>query len=110
MASVYTLSRLQPERRRVAFSREELRRLIDVYSRGVAAGEWRDYAIEHDDRRAAFYFYRRTMERPFFVVEKRPAEAGFRFALGRGPRILRRARALGPILEAIARRPRLVRA
>ena len=28
----------------VTFSRKELRRILDLYGRKVAAGEWRDYA------------------------------------------------------------------
>src|SRR5581483_7356817 len=30
----------------VTFSRRELRRILDLYGRKVAAGEWRDYAID----------------------------------------------------------------
>ena len=31
----------------VFFNRQELRQLLEVYSRRVVAGEWKDYAIDH---------------------------------------------------------------
>ena len=36
----------------VYFDRHELRRLLDVYSRRVMSGEWKDYAIDHQGGRA----------------------------------------------------------
>lgn len=38
----------------------------------VAAGEWRDYAIDHLDDRAVFSIFRRTAEIPLYRVEKNP--------------------------------------
>jgi hypothetical protein len=38
----------------------------------VAAGEWRDYAIDFLDDAAVFSIFRRTSEMPLFRVEKRP--------------------------------------
>jgi hypothetical protein len=35
----------------VAFDRGELQRILDVYGRMVAAGEWRDYAMDLARRR-----------------------------------------------------------
>jgi hypothetical protein len=38
----------------------------------VAAGEWRDYAIDWLKEAAIFSVYRRTSEVPLFRIEKRP--------------------------------------
>ena len=38
----------------------------------VAAGEWRDYAIDHLKDRAVFSVFRRTSEVPMFRIEKHP--------------------------------------
>ena len=43
-----------------------------IYGRMVAAGEWRDYAIDFRDDVAVFSIFRRTSEMPLFRVEKRP--------------------------------------
>jgi Protein of unknown function (DUF2794) len=40
--------------------------------RGVAAGDWRDYAMDGLADRALFSIYRRASEAPLYLVEKRP--------------------------------------
>lgn len=56
----------------VSFNRAELGILLNCYGRKVASGEWRDYAMDMLRDRALFSIYRRTSERPQFVVEKNP--------------------------------------
>jgi hypothetical protein len=56
----------------VTFSRPELRRILDLYGRKVAAGEWRDYAIDFLKDRAVFSVFRRTSEVPLYRIEKDP--------------------------------------
>ena len=56
----------------VTFSRPELRRILDLYGRKVAAGEWRDYAIDFLKDRAVFSVFRRTSEVPLYRIEKNP--------------------------------------
>ena len=34
----------------VGFDREELQRILDLYGRMVAGGQWRDYAMDFDAR------------------------------------------------------------
>ena len=41
----------------VAFNRIELNAILRVYGQMVAAGEWRDYAIDHLDDRAVFSIF-----------------------------------------------------
>ena len=54
------------------FDRGELNRILTVYGRMVAAGEWRDYALDFLEEVAVFSIFRRTSEMPLFRVEKRP--------------------------------------
>ncbi|MBI3678709.1 MAG: DUF2794 domain-containing protein [Proteobacteria bacterium] len=56
----------------VRFDRLELNRILTIYGRMVAAGEWRDYALDFLEERAAFSIFRRTSEVPLYTVEKRP--------------------------------------
>ncbi|MEM0906267.1 MAG: DUF2794 domain-containing protein [Pseudomonadota bacterium] len=56
----------------VAFHRTELAQILRVYGRMVAAGEWRDYAIDHGKDQAIFSIYRRMGEVPMFRVTKTP--------------------------------------
>lgn len=56
----------------VTFERRELDAILRVYGRMVAAGEWRDYAIDHLKDRAVFSVFRRSSEVPLFQVVKIP--------------------------------------
>nr|WP_244670013.1 DUF2794 domain-containing protein [Kaistia sp. 32K] len=56
----------------VAFNRLELNEILRVYGRMVAAGEWRDYAIDHLRDKAVFSIFRRSSEIPLFRVVKDP--------------------------------------
>ena len=60
----------------VTFERRELRDILDLYGRKVAAGEWRDYAIDFTRERAVFSIFRRAAEYPLYRVVKDPKLAG----------------------------------
>jgi hypothetical protein len=55
-----------------AFSRQELYAILALYGRKVAAGEWRDYALDFTPDKAVFSIFRRSSECPMFRVEKCP--------------------------------------
>ncbi len=55
---------------RVTFDRRELNRILGLYGRMVAAGEWRDYAIDFLKDRAVFSVFRRSSEVPIYRIEK----------------------------------------
>ena len=57
----------------MGFDRAELSRILDIYGRMVAAGHWRDYAIDLGREAAVFSAFRRATERPEIRIEKRPA-------------------------------------
>lgn len=59
-----------------SFTRPELTRILSVYGHFVAAGEWRDYAIDHLKDAAVFSVYRRASEVPLYRIEKRPKLSG----------------------------------
>ena len=54
------------------FDRLELMAILNVYGRMVAAGEWRDYAMDFLRDKAVFSVYRRTSEFPIYRIEKTP--------------------------------------
>jgi len=56
----------------VTFSRRELDRILGLYGRMVAAGEWRDYAIDFLKDKAVFSVFRRSSEMPIYRIEKNP--------------------------------------
>jgi hypothetical protein len=46
--------------------------LLNLYGRMVAAGEWRDYAIDFLRDKAQFSVFRRTAEVPLYRIVKDP--------------------------------------
>jgi hypothetical protein len=89
------------------FSRSELKRIIDLYGRMVAAGLWKDYAVELGRDHAAFWAFRRTAEQPAYKIEKRPSlrhRGGMWALIGENGAVLRRGHELGPVLAPLERR------
>ena len=54
------------------FTRPELNQILNLYGRKVAAGEWRDYALDFGRDRAVFSVFRRASEVPLYRIEKQP--------------------------------------
>jgi len=72
------ITRLNDHRRyrRVFFSRAELDQLLQIYSRQVMRGAWRDYAIDQRDGAATFSIFRHSLESPLFtIVKSAPGES-----------------------------------
>lgn len=91
-----------PGAARIFFERRELERLLRLYGRMVAAGEWRDYAIDGLKDSAVFSVFRRASEAPIYRIEKRPALArrqGAWAVIGQGDVILRRGHDLEQVLR-----------
>jgi len=91
---------------RTFFERRELERLLRLYGRMVAQGEWRDYAIDGLSDAAIFSVFRRTSEAPLYRIEKRPALAkrqGAWAVIGQGGVVLRRGHDLETVLRLFDR-------
>ena len=61
-----------PQSTLTTFDRWELNDILALYGRKVAAGEWRDYAIDFERDRAVFSVFRRASEIPLYRIEKQP--------------------------------------
>lgn len=91
----------------VGFERAELMRILDLYGRMVAAGEWRDYAMDFDRHAATFAAFRRAAERPQARLEKRPAlraKQGMWTLFGEHGQVLKRGHDLAGVLAPMERR------
>jgi Protein of unknown function (DUF2794) len=56
----------------ICFNRQELRQILELYGRRVAAGEWRDYALDFGRDKSVFSVFRRSSEVPLYRIEKCP--------------------------------------
>ena len=69
-ATVLPLRDYRTLRRTLYFTRSELNQLLGLYSRNVARGIWRDYAIDHRDGQALFSVFRHTQEAATYTIVK----------------------------------------
>ncbi|WP_159729725.1 DUF2794 domain-containing protein [Methylosinus sp. Ce-a6] len=104
-----------PERRTaplVSFDQRELRLLFDLYGAKVAAGEWRDYAIDFSPAKAMFSVYRRASEAPLYRIEKNPElgrrQGAFSVVAASGL-VMRRGHDLSRVLAVLRNKLELVR-
>src|SRR5579872_575981 len=89
------------------FERRELDRLLNLYGRMVAAGNWRDYAIDGLSDAAVFSVFERASQAPLYRIEKRPALArrqGAWAVIGQGGVVLKRGHDLDQVLKLFDRR------
>ena len=93
--------------RQVAFTRHELDRIMSLYGRMVAAGLWRDYALELGAKSASFSAFRRAAENPEIRLVKDPAlrhRQGEWVLHGEGGAVLKRGHELAGVLAVLERR------
>jgi len=91
----------------VAFNRLELDRILSLYGRMVAAGHWRDYALDLGAKAASFSAFRRSAENPEVRIVKDPAlrtKQGEWILYGEGGVVLKRGHDLAGVLAPIERR------
>lgn len=95
----------------VVFTRRELNDILTVYGRKVAAGEWRDYALDMGRDKAVFSVFRRSSEYPLYRIEKNPRLArrqGAYAVVTATGLILKRGHELRRVLQALDKGLQLV--
>ena len=103
MASILPLE----HRGQVVFDRAELDSIMQIYGRMVAAGQWRDYAIELGREAAIFSAFRRAAERPEYRIVKDPrarARQGLYALVSEAGATLKRGNDLSGVLAPLARK------
>ena len=110
MAKLY---RIVDARRRAGptfFDRHELNQLLSLYSRRVASGEWRDYAIDQKGGSAVFSVFRHSQDAPLFRIAKRTS--GYaphrEYIVSSGRETLKTADSMREALSVFARDLRLI--
>src|SRR5262249_11310156 len=109
-ATVLVLGDYRTRHRMLYFTRPELNQLLGLYSRHVARGVWRDYAIDHRDGQALFSVFRHTHESAAYTIVKSLSSPSGQteYTVLRGRQRLRAARDLGQALEVLRTKLTLV--
>lgn len=94
----------------VSFDRQELGLILNLYGRFVAAGEWRDYAMDFTRDKATFSVFRRASEQPLYRIVKDPTLArkqGQYAIVAQGGLILKRGQDLAQVLKVLLKSQKL---
>lgn len=90
------------EKKFIFFSKLELSSILNLYSKQVSKGNWRDYALDSKIDNAIFSIYRHTQDKPMFQIIKN-SQKGFRdkpsFYIKKGEEIISKSKSLFTILS-----------
>jgi hypothetical protein len=109
--AVVALPGRRPPPPNATFERRELTQILDLYGRMVAAGEWRDYAIDFTRDTAEFSIFRRASEAPLYRVVKDARlrhKQGLYSVVAATGLVLKRGHDLARVLAVIDKRLTLV--
>jgi len=108
MSQLYRFSEYRKSPRRIFFDRAELNQLLSLYSRNVASGEWRDYAIDQVGGSAIFSVFRHTHDAPLYSIAKQGNSRSIEYVVFSGREKLKRAKTLGDALKVFKKKLRVV--
>lgn len=110
MTEMLRLSDYRKKKRRspVFFDRLELRQLLDLYSRRVASGEWKDYAIDQYGPMVVFSIFRHSFDQPLFAIAKTASGKGCDYIVFSGKRQLKNSRTISEALAVLEKQLRLL--
>ena len=90
------------EKKFIFFSKIELSSILNLYSRQVSKGYWRDYAIDSIIDNAIFSVYRHSQDKPMYQIIKN-SQKGFRnkpmFFIKKNEEIINKSNNLSLILS-----------
>ena len=70
-------NKVMSEKNLIFFSKLELTAILNLYSKQVSKGSWRDYALDSQVDTAIFSIYRHTHDKPLYQIIKK-SQKGFR--------------------------------
>ncbi len=109
MGKLYRLTEISPSSRATFFDRNELSQLLSLYSRRVANGQWRDYAIDQQGGSAVFSVFRHTHDAPAFRIAKQSARGtGSAYVVSSGAETLIQAKTMAEALSVFGGTLRVV--
>ena len=86
----------------IFFSKIELTSILNLYSKQVSKGYWRDYALDSKIDNAIFSIYRHTQDKPMYQIIKN-SQKGFRnkpsFYIKKGEEFISKSNSLFTILS-----------
>jgi len=112
MSTLIDISRYRRKKApRIHFTRIELNQLLNLYSRRVISGEWKDYAMDHGPGMSAFSVFKDSGALPAFTIYKFAGGNGKKgnYAVGSGDALIKRSQTLTDVISVLERQLALVK-
>ena len=97
-----TITFKKTEKKFIFFSKIELTSILNLYSKQVSKGYWRDYALDSKIDNAIFSIYRHSQDKPTYQIIKN-SQKGFRnkpsFHIKKGEEVISKSISLFTILS-----------
>ncbi len=97
-----TINIKKAEKRFIFFSKLELTSILNLYSKQVSKGHWRDYALDSKIDNAIFSIYRHSQDKPMYQIIKN-SQKGYRnrpsFYIKKGQEVINKSKSLFIILS-----------
>ena len=101
---VYNIDTVRSFDTKVSFDKKELGKILNIYGKMVARGEWRDYGISILRDFSIFSIYRHSSEYPIYKVKKKPKNSNKRevfSVIAMDGKILKRGNDLSTVLKPL---------
>ena len=111
MSNVYSLEQFKKSKRgktnkAIFFDKKEIGQLLNVYSRQVAQGIWKDYAIDQLPGLVVFSIFKNAHEHPIYTIVKQvhPSGKGREYLVHAGAKRLSKSDQLSNALRVLEKK------
>ena len=94
--------------KKVYFLKIELASILNIYSKNVSKGIWKDYALDCKQNSAIFSIYRSSFERAVLEIHKKKVSNGFEYLIMKNKKIIYTSKNLTKVLLQTEKIPKII--
>ena len=94
--------------KKVYFLKIELASILNIYSRNVSKGAWKDYALDYNNSSAIFSVFRSSFECAVLEIHKKKISNGFEYSIIKNKKIIYTSKDLSKVLLKTDKIPKII--
>ena len=94
--------------KKVYFLKIELASILNIYSKNVSKGIWKDYALDCNQNSAIFSIYRSYFEKAVLEIHKKRVSNGFEYLIMKNKKIIYTSKNLTKVLLQTEKIPKII--
>ena len=94
--------------KKVYFLKSELGSILNIYSRNVSKGIWKDYALDCNQNSAIFSIYKSSFEKAVLEIHKKKISNGFEYLIMKNKKIIYTSKYLTKVLSNTEKIPKII--